>query len=164
MTKTRRQTETFEFSPSEVSRVVAFLETLSDAGDGWINLLPGIEERDEDNLKTSQGAFSLIFGGKPPPVTMGTLMPPKPARAPFEGVTIGLLHPVGAKAVRQLAELGVTVPAGWVVRQDHTRRGILIRSSVGAPAGEIVNWTIRAGTALCREEMTGQWQAVVYLP
>jgi hypothetical protein len=160
---TRRQTETFEFTPPDVGRVAAFLDTLCEANDGWINLLPGIEES-EENPVSSRGAFSLIFGAKQPPVTMGTLMPPKPNRAQFEGVTIGLLHPAGARAVRQLAELGVSVPEGWVVRQDHTRRGILIRTSAGSTSTEVVNWSVRAGTALCREEMTGQWQAVVYLP
>ena len=160
---TRRQTETFEFTPPDVSRVAAYLDTLGEANDGWINLLPGIEDREDDPV-ASRSAFSLIFGAKQPPVTMGTLMPPKPNRAQFDGVTIGLLHPAGARAVRQLAELGVTVPDGWVVRQDHTRRGILIRTPVRSAATEIVSWTVRAGTALCREEMTGQWQAVVYLP
>jgi hypothetical protein len=27
-----------------------------------------------------------------------------------------------------------------------------------------VEWSVRAGTALCRAEMTGRWRAVVYLP
>jgi hypothetical protein len=34
----------------------------------------------------------------------------------------------------------------------------------GAPESELVSWALRAGTALCRQEMTGRWQAVVYLP
>jgi hypothetical protein len=160
---TRRQKDTFEFTPPDVSRVAAYLDTLCEAGEGWINLLPGVEESEEDQV-TSPGLFSLIFGGKQAPVTMGTLMPPKPARAKFDGVTIGLLHPAGGKAVHQLAEDGVRVPEGWVVRQDHTRRGILIRAAVGAAATDIIGWSVRAGTALCRKEMTGQWQAVVYLP
>jgi hypothetical protein len=160
---TRRQTETFEFTPPVVSRVAAHLDTLCDAGDGWINLMPGIEENEEPTTSTP-GLFSIIFGGKQAPVTMSTLMPPKAARKGLEGVTIGLLHPAGAKAARQLAALGVAVPEGWVVRQDHTRRGLVVRAAAGSSADEVVTWSVRAGTALCREEMTGQWQAVVYLP
>ena len=29
---------------------------------------------------------------------------------------------------------------------------------------DVVEWSVRAGTALCRAEMTGRWRAVVYLP
>ena len=159
---TRRQTETFEFTPPEVSRVAAYLETLSEASDGWINLLPGIEE-DEETSTERPGPFS-IFGAKQPPVTMGTLMPPKPARAQYDGVTIGIMHPAGKKVVRYLAEIGIPVPPGWVVRQDHVRRGLVIRTALGAAAGDVVTWAVRVGEALCRSEMTGQWQAVVYLP
>jgi hypothetical protein len=34
----------------------------------------------------------------------------------------------------------------------------------GTPESEIIEWALRAGAALCREETTGQWQAMVYLP
>jgi hypothetical protein len=66
--------------------------------------------------------------------------------------------------VARLAEAGVPLPEGWLVRQDHNRRGLLVRAPHGFPAGETIAWSIRAGTVLCREEMTGEWQAVVYLP
>jgi hypothetical protein len=51
-----------------------------------------------------------------------------------------------------------------VVRQDHARRGLVVRTAQGASATEVVGWSVRAGTVLCQEEMTGRWQAVVYLP
>jgi hypothetical protein len=159
----RRQTETFEFVPPDVTRVAAYLETLSDAGDGWINLLPGVDLEDEDRPTAPTGLFGL-FGNKEPPVTMGTLMPAKPARRQFDGVTVGLMHPRGPKVVGKLAAAGVFLPDGWAVRQDHARRGLVVRTTLGAPAAEVVGWSVRAGTALCQEEMTGRWQAVVYLP
>ena len=81
-----------------------------------------------------------------------------------EGVTVGLMHPTGGKAVARLAEAGVTLPDGWVVRQDHARRGLLVRTPVAATEPDIIEWSVRAGTALCRAEMTGRWRAVVYLP
>jgi hypothetical protein len=161
---TSRQTESFEFTPSDVGRVGAYLETLCDSGDGWINLLPGVVEESDDAEASSGGVFSILFGSKTSPVTMGTLMPPKRARAQFDGVTVGLMHPMGGKVVRQLAELGVELPAGWVVRQDHPRRGLVVRAPVGTSTNDVVGWSVRVGGALCRQEMTGQWRAVVYLP
>ncbi|HEY1828884.1 MAG TPA: hypothetical protein VGG38_01445 [Acidimicrobiales bacterium] len=160
----RREKQEFEFSPPDVSRVSAYLETLGEAGDGWINLLPGVELAEEDQPSASPGLFGILFGSKTPPVTMGTLMPPKLTRRQFDGVTIGLMHPTGNKAVARLSGLGVPLPTGWVVRQDHARRGLVIRTALGTPTGDVVQWTVRAGTALCREELTGRWQAIVYLP
>ena len=95
---------------------------------------------------------------------MATIMPAKRERREAEGMTVGLMHPTGAKAVARLAEVGVTVPDGWVVRQDHVRRGLVLRTPVGAGESDVVTWCVRAGTALCRADMTGQWRAVVYLP
>ena len=64
----------------------------------------------------------------------------------------------------RLAEVGVALPEGWVVRQDHVRRGLVVRTPVQTREADVVSWCVRAGTALCRAEMTGRWQAVVYLP
>lgn len=158
----RRETDKFEFSPSADERVTNYLRHFVEAGDGWINLMPGVHV-DEERTPSIPGPFA-IFTGRQAPVSMCTLMPAKAAKKAFEGVTIGLLHPTGRKAVERLAEAGVTVPNGWVVKQDHNRRGLLLVTPPGTPAHEIVEWSIRAGTALCREEMTGEWQAVAYLP
>ena len=74
------------------------------------------------------------------------------------------MHPTGSKAVARLAEAGVAVPTGWAVRQDHARRGLLVRTPVDVPGAEVVAWAFRAGAALCRAPLTGRWRAVVYLP
>ena len=37
---------------------------------------------------------------------MATVMPPKKDRRATEGVTVGLMHPTGGKAVARLAEAG----------------------------------------------------------
>jgi DNA-binding transcriptional LysR family regulator len=95
---------------------------------------------------------------------MCTLVPPRPAKRATEGVTVGLMHPTGARAVGRLADSGIALPPGWVVRQDHARRGLVLLARWGDPESDIIGWALRAGAALCREEMTGQWQAVVYLP
>jgi hypothetical protein len=159
----RRSKEEFEFTPPDVDRVALQLARLTEAGDGWINLLPGVDMDDAQRPTAPTGLFGL-FGTRQPPVTMGTLMPPKPVRRATDGVTIGLLHPTGGKAIARLREAGVDLPQSWAMRQDHARRGLVVQAAVGTPEVEVINWAVRAGTALCREEMTGRWQAVVYLP
>ena len=43
---------------------------------------------------------------------MATLMPPKKERRDTEGLTVGLMHPTGGKAVARLAEAGVAASRG----------------------------------------------------
>jgi len=50
------------------------------------------------------------------------------------------------------------------VRQDHARRGLVLRTSPHATATDVVEWCVHAGTQLCMADMTGEWRAVVYLP
>jgi hypothetical protein len=159
----RRDVDRFEFTPPDNDRVTGYLHHLTEAGQGWINLLPGVELDEDESQTTPPGLFSL-FTNRQPPVTMATLVPARPTRRVTEGVTVGLLHPTGAKAAARLADAGVAVPGGWLVRQDHARRGLVVLARHGTPEADIVGWALRAGTALCRQEMTGQWQAVVYLP
>jgi hypothetical protein len=159
---TRRETRTMEFRLPDVDPVADALSMLAEAGDGWLNLMPGIYE-DEADVNPPTGLFSF-FGTRQPPVTMATVMPPKRERAASEGMSVGLMHPTGPKAIARLAEAGITVPEGWVVRQDHARRGLVLRTAVGAAPADVITWCVRAGTELCRAEMTGAWRAVVYLP
>jgi hypothetical protein len=158
----RRQKKTIEFTPPDVDGVADQLVSLRDAGDGWINLLPGIVEGAVE-VDPPTGLFAF-FGTRQAPVTMATVMPARVEQRHIEGMSVGLMHPTGGRAIARLADAGVTVPNGWVVRQDHTRRGLVLRTSPDAAPADIVDWCVRAGTALCRAEMTGQWQAVVYLP
>jgi len=158
----RRETRTVEFTPPEMAGVAAALANLRAAGSGWLNLMPGIDEEVVD-VEPPTGLFAF-FGNRTPPVTMATVMPAKRDRRQTEGMTVGLMHPTGTKAVARLAEVGVAIPEGWVVRQDHVRRGLVVRTPVQAREADVVDWCVRAGTALCRAEMTGRWRAVVYLP
>ncbi len=160
---TPREKETFEFTPPDVDRLVGFLTVLTAAGAGWINLMPGVRVEEDQRASVNAGVFAL-FGNRQAPVTMCTLMPASPKKAAHDGVTIGLLHPTGNKVIARLAESGIALPDGWVVKQDHNRRGLVVRARHGATESDIIDWSLASGAALCREEMTGRWQAVVYLP
>ncbi len=145
-----------------MGEVATALGRLRVAAGGWVNLMPGIDE-DASEPEPAAGLFAF-FGNRAPPVTMTTLMPAAAKRRDREGVTIGVMHPTGAKAVARLADVGVTVPEGWVVRQDHARRGLLVRTPPSADDAAVVTWAVRTGGALCLAEMTGRWRAVIYLP
>ena len=128
-----------------------------------MNLLPGI---DEDTVRPRATGWPVRVLRQPRATGDDGDGDARRSRtaAIREGMTVGLMHPTGAKAVARLAEAGVALPEGWVVRQDHVRRGLVARTPVDADEAEVVEWCVRAGTALCRAEMTGRWRAVVYLP
>ena len=144
-----------------MAEVADTLAGLRRAGSGWINLLPGID--DEEAPQPAAGLFAF-FSGAAPPVSMATVMPPGRERRTTEGITVGLMHPTGAKAVSRLSDAGVPVPREWRVVQDHPRRGLLVRTPVSVVESDVVTWSVRAGAALCRAAMTGRWRAVVFLP
>ena len=158
-----RDVDTFEFTPPAFDRVTGYLHHLTEAGQGWINLLPGVDADEDEQQTMPPGLFSL-FSNRQPPVTMCTLMPARPSRRAIDGVTVGLLHPTGAQGGRAPGGGRGRRAAGWLLRQDHPRRGLVLLHPTAHPRSTIIEWALRAGTALCRQEMTGQWQAVVYLP
>lgn len=159
----RRRVEELEFTPDDVSAVLAAMDRLSAAEDGWVNLLPGVPDDDETEGPGRASALSTLFGSAQSPVTMGTWMPARHGRRPRE-VTLGLIHPRGRKSVAQLGEMGIPLPAGWRVRQDHNRRGLIVLPPGSTPNAEVLAWALRAGAALATTELTGSWQARVYDP
>lgn len=148
--------------PPDKGAVADALATARATGSGWVNLLPGIPENAVDPDPPS-GLFAF-FGNRAQPVTMATIMPPKKERRASAGLSVGIMHPTGAKAVVRLASFGVPLPEGWLVRQDHPRRGIVLETPVDVAESDVIAWCISAGTALCRVDMTGEWRAVVYEP
>ena len=106
-----------------------------------MNLLPGVPE---GSVEAEPAGLFAIFGNRASPVTMATVIPPKADRRVTEGVSVGLMHPTGGKAVARLREAGVDLPDGWVVRQDHVRRGLVLRTPPSGP-GERDRHLQRAG-------------------
>ncbi len=159
---TRRRVEELEFRPPTAAAVLDRMRVLSEAHDGWINLLPGVPEDEVE--PPSRGVFSALFGTAQPPVSMCTWMPAGGGRRGTGEQSLGILHPRGRRAASQLAELGVPVPPGWRVGQDHSRRGLIVRPLAAASASEVLDWMLRAGTALALAPLTGTWQARVFLP
>jgi hypothetical protein len=157
-----REVEKVEFAPEEPRTVVARMAMLLEAGDGWINLVPGLEGDDEEMSNQAAGV-SALFSSAQPQSTMCTWMPAKRRNTTGE-VELGIMHPRGRRAVEHLAEAGIAVPAGWRVKQDHQRRGLLLSIPTTAPNPSVLDWAVRAGSALCNERLAGTWQAIVYLP
>lgn len=155
--KPRRAIEELEFVPPDVAGVLERMAALTAAGDGWLNLLPGLDDEVEEPPRT---VFTALFGAPQPPATMCTWIPGRDGGGP----TVGVAHPRGRHAARQLGERSVPVPGDWRVTQDHGRRGLVVRPPPGTSDGLVLDWMLRAGAALAVMPLTGTWQARVHLP
>jgi hypothetical protein len=158
-----RQVERFEFLPEEPALVLGWLEHLGRERQGWANFLPGVDD-DSPLADDPPGMFSFFSGGPQPPVSMCTWVPPDKKSAPGGVVTIGVAHRQNRQVVPVLADLGVVVPTGWQVVQDHVRRGLVLRVPVAVAQRAALAWLLDVGTRLCLAPMTGSWQAEVHHP
>jgi len=149
-----------EFQPDRAGEVVAAMEEVGRTGAGWVNFEPAVEA--EDIAATGSSTFAL-FSARGPAVPLATWTPAKTQRrGRREPAMIGLQHPAGSKAKPLLAELGHPVPDGWMVVQDHVRKGLVVTLPDGVAAADVLGWALRAGRLLSTVPLTGQWRAAVY--
>jgi hypothetical protein len=155
-----RTPELVEFSPGDSAAVAALVRVMAEltaAQKGWINLYPGIHPDDEPPTPSILGS---LFSGTGPPVPVCTWVAPQASQKPPHA-ELGILHKSGPKAVRKLAEDGITVPDHWKVLADHPRRGLVIAVHPDTPHDEALEWLMRAAAALTRIPLTGSWQAAI---
>jgi hypothetical protein len=58
----------------------------------------------------------------------------------------------------------VALPDGWVVSQDHARRGLIVVAPPDVAHAVVLTWALDAGAALAMVPLTGTWQAEVHQP
>ncbi len=156
-----RRVEKLEFTPEDPSAVLGHMAALTEAHDGWINLLPGLPDL-EVAAPTAQGPLASLFSSQRVGVTMATWMPPGAGRR-GSAASLGIMHPPG-RALPVLRQADAAPPAGWSMRQDHVRRGLVLELPKEVADPDVLAWAVRAATVLCTETMTGRWRADVHLP
>ncbi len=128
-------------------------------GTGWINIEPVIDEEYEP---APPGPFAFL-GGSTHKVPTITWMPGKhqPDGA-VKPTTIGLQHAAGPHLARTLRDLGLPLPEGWRITQDHPRRGLVALVPADADNRAVMSWLLEAGAAACTVPTTGRWRASVH--
>ena len=149
-----------EFQPDRPDQVVAVMDAMAESGKGWVNFEPAVDV--EDVPPSGSGAFSL-FSGRGPVVPLGTWTPGAAGRrGRVEPAMLGLQHPAGSKAKPLLAELGHAVPDGWMVVQDHVRKGLVVSVPSTVGPADALRWLLRAARLLSTVRLAGGWRAAVY--
>jgi hypothetical protein len=131
----------------------------SSSGSGWINVEPVI---DEEHEPPQPGPFAFL-GGSTHKVPIVTWMPGKrAANGTVKPTTVGLQHASGPRVAWRLRDIGCALPDGWRITQDHPRRGLVATVPAEADNGEVIDWLLRAATAVCSVPSTGRWIASVH--
>jgi hypothetical protein len=153
-----REPRVIVFDESHPAPVAERMVALAAAGDGWINLSPGL---DVDLPPPPRSALAVIFGARGPMVPLATWAPAK-GRNP---ATVGIQHGQGPRTIARLAEDGIALPEGWRRLQDHPKSGLVLATTPADDAaglGAVLAWLLRATGALCPVPRTGEWRAYCY--
>jgi hypothetical protein len=151
-----------DVSLDDLGPLAAIMDELAGEGKGWINLVPEHVERRE--LAAVRSVPSMIFGrisGRGAPDPKVTWTAPELRRKTVEPAQLGIEHPGGPKARRQLDDAGHPVPPTWAVTQDHPLRGLVVVPAAGVTNLELIEWGLRAASLLAGSELVA-WQAQVF--
>jgi len=149
-----------EFDVDHLDGVLAAMDAIADAHQGWVNFEPAVHVED---APPADGGFFSLFSGRGPAVPLGTWTPPSaPRRGRAEPAMLGLQHPAGGKARPLLERLGHPVPDGWPVTQDYAKKGMVVAVPPAAANMDVVRWLLTAATLLSAVPLTGEWRAAVF--
>lgn len=151
-----------EFPIDARGPVTAALAGLVDEGGGWLNLFPEVLEGDVERVTPS--AVGLLFRAAGPPIPQATIIAPIRRRRGGKPGQVGLTHGIGTKVLPRLAGVGVVLPDGWTMVQDHVRRGVVVKVDGDFEPEVVLDWSLRAASALCPVPLTGGWLAEVHHP
>ena len=157
---TRRAPTVFEFTARDDPELLSELAEVARSGTGWINLEPVIDAEFEP---PGPGPFAFLGGSihKVPVATWlpGRRLPDGTARE----TSLGLQHAAGPRVARRLRDLGLAVPEGWRITQDHPRRGLVVAVPATVEPATAVAWLLSAAEAVCQVPATGRWRASVHV-
>lgn len=147
-----------EFNGDDPGEIISYMNLLSEARDGWINLLP---EKDATESTGTLG-FLTLFGGGSSGVTMCTWKPEAEEQRGGGRVSVGITHATGRRVSSQLTPF--TIPASWQVKQDHPLRGLVLSVPGDEPHAQVLEWALRTLRVLSPFARAGSWRADVYFP
>lgn len=147
-----------EFAGADDPVVLDALSTQRRNGRGWTNIEPVIDAEYEP---PAPGLFAFL-GGSTHHVPTATVLAGAAHRGGFKPTTVGIEHATGPRVVARLRGLGIAVPDGWRVLQDHPRRGLVLGAPFDTPVGPLLAWVLTASSALCQVEATGRWRATIF--
>lgn len=156
---TRSRPVEFEFVAHDDPELLARMGEVAATGTGWINVDPVI---DEEHQPPAPGPFAFL-GGSTHQVPTVTWLPGKHfSDGTTRSTTVGLQHAAGPHLAWKLNDLGLPLPDGWTITQDHPRRGLVATVPATAAHRASIDWLLRLASAVCTVPTTGRWVASVH--
>jgi hypothetical protein len=155
----RKQVHVIDFRLEELGVVVEQMDLMGNAHTGWLNFRPAVPEEEEPPAPTG---LDMLFSTAVHDVPICTWMAGKTNRHGVAPDSLGVQHSAGTKTLAHLASLGLALPTGWRVVQDHPRRGLVVLAPAGTGHLEELSWLIQSGTLLSTVRVTGEWHAEVH--
>ena len=157
-----------EFLTDDLSPVLARMAELTERQEGWINLEPAV---DTDDLPPPRTGLAGLISGRGPDVPVATWTPgvlpaelgSRRGKGRGEPPSIGIHHGAGPGARARLDAAGRRVPQGWVVVQDHSKRGLVVAVPPTVPHREVLEWLLGATAALSTVPLDRDWRAAIYV-
>jgi hypothetical protein len=139
--------------------VEALLEVARQPG-SWLNIEPDVQ----DSLRADVSGLFSWFSARGAQVPVGTLV----AASPRNPASIGIDHGSGRGAGDRLAAAGIGSPSGWVLRQDHPKRGLVWESPTGPgnaqDAAAVASLFMEATELFCQLQVPGRWRVGIHTP
>ena len=147
-----------EFLPSDRAEVVSRMRELARDHVGWVNFTPVLAE----GVEAPRQGLLRFLGARGPEALMATWVPGEPRKDGYGPATVGVQHAAGQRLVTGKGALGLCVPDGWRVVQDHPARGLVAHVPDDADLDDVVGWLLDIATEATTLPLTGKWRAVVY--
>jgi hypothetical protein len=89
-------------------------------------------------------------------------VPGESRRGGVEPTTVGVQHAAGRRLVTGKGALGLTLPEGWRLVQDHPWRGLVASVPDDADLDLVVGWLLATAEHAASLPLTGRWRAAFY--
>jgi hypothetical protein len=148
-----------EFTTDHLGPVVACMAAQAEAHRGWINFEPEINT---DDLPPPRSGLAGLLSGRGPDVPVTTWTPGEARKGRPEPPSVGIQHAAGPGAAGRLEAARRPVPKGWVVVQDHSRRGLVVAVPPAVDHLEVLDWLLSAAGVLSAVPLGRRWRAAIY--
>ena len=105
--------------------------------------------------------FWRMFSSRGPIIPKFTWVPSYEKKGQVVPAQIGITHPVGTKAIERLKDFEIEIPQGWILHQDHPKRGMVISLPEGCSQDQVVSFAVRTLEILSPFDFDGNYVASV---
>ena len=156
-------TETFLVNATDPGGLVEVLDEVAGAPGAWVNVEPDVD----DSLRTEVSGLFAWFSARGAQVPVGTFVAGTSRDVP----SIGVDHGSGRGAGDRLREAGLSAPGGWLLRQDHPKRGLVWEAQHQEPRlidqtglGPLAQFLMEATVLFCPLPTDGRFRISVHTP